>query len=141
MKKAIIILAIIAVVVWGGLTLLRVFAKSKSPEGGVEYVEGDLKLYIFYNRPSKKGRDIFSETGMHPYGKVWRTGADEATEITFAKDATFGGKPVKAGTYTLFTIPEAVFDEGLHLRARIGRAIQMRRMHAKKGAARILRVA
>ncbi len=37
-----------------------------------------------------------------PYGKVWRLGANEATEITFAKDGSFGGKPVKAGTYTLF---------------------------------------
>jgi hypothetical protein len=36
---------------------------------------------------------------------VWRTGANEATEITFKKDCTFGGKPLKAGTYTLFTIP------------------------------------
>ena len=44
--------------------------------------------------------------GLEKYGKVWRTGADEATEITFAKDGTFGGQPVKAGTYTLFTIPE-----------------------------------
>lgn len=40
-----------------------------------------------------------------PYGQVWRAGADEATEITFAKDGTLGGKPVKAGTYTLFVIP------------------------------------
>ena len=43
---------------------------------------------------------------MEKFGKVWRTGADEATEITFSKDVIFGGKPVKAGTYTLFTIPE-----------------------------------
>jgi hypothetical protein len=40
-----------------------------------------------------------------PYGKVWRLGADEATQITFDKDVTFGGKPVKAGTYTLFAVP------------------------------------
>jgi hypothetical protein len=44
---------------------------------------------------------------LEPYGKVWRTGADAATEVTFKKDGTFGGKPVKAGTYTLFTIPNA----------------------------------
>jgi hypothetical protein len=58
---------------------------------------------VRYGRPYKKGREIFG--GLEKYGKVWRTGADSATTITFAKDATFGGKPVKAGTYTLFTIP------------------------------------
>jgi hypothetical protein len=58
---------------------------------------------VTYGRPYKKGRVIFGE--LEKYGKVWRTGADEATQITFKKDATFGGKPVKAGTYTLFTIP------------------------------------
>jgi hypothetical protein len=58
---------------------------------------------IAYGQPSKKGRVIFGD--LVPYGKVWRAGANEATEITFAKDATFGGKPVKKGTYSLFTIP------------------------------------
>ena len=59
---------------------------------------------VTYGRPAKKGRSIFG--GLVPYGEVWRTGADEATEITFKKDGMFGGKEVKAGTYTLFTIPE-----------------------------------
>ena len=40
-----------------------------------------------------------------PYGKVWRTGANEATEITFFKDVTLGEQKIKAGTYSLFTIP------------------------------------
>ena len=42
---------------------------------------------------------------LAPSGKVWRTGANEAAEITFYKDVTFGGNKVKEGTYTLFTIP------------------------------------
>lgn len=58
---------------------------------------------VTYGRPYKKGRVVFGE--LEKYDKVWRTGADEATEITFKKDGMFGGKPVKAGTYTLFTIP------------------------------------
>jgi hypothetical protein len=41
-----------------------------------------------------------------PYGEVWRTGANEATEITFYKDMEIGGETVKAGTYTLYTIPD-----------------------------------
>ncbi len=72
----------------------------KSPH---ETVESD-NVKVSYGRPYKKGREVFG--GLEKYGKVWRTGADEATEITFTKDGTFGGKPVKAGTYTLFTIPE-----------------------------------
>jgi hypothetical protein len=59
---------------------------------------------VAYGQPSKRGRVIFGQ--LEPYGKVWRTGANEATEITFKKDATFGGQQVKAGTYTLFTIPD-----------------------------------
>jgi hypothetical protein len=61
-------------------------------------------LTVTYGRPYKKGREIFGK--LEPYGKVYRCGADEATQITFAKDVTFGDKPVKAGTYTLFVIPD-----------------------------------
>lgn len=59
---------------------------------------------VTYGRPYKKGRIIFGE--LEKYGKVWRVGADEATEITFKQDAKFGGEAVKQGTYTLFAIPE-----------------------------------
>jgi hypothetical protein len=58
---------------------------------------------VSYGQPSKRDREIFGK--LVPYGEVWRTGANEATEITFKKDVLFGGKPVKAGTYALFTIP------------------------------------
>ncbi|KQS31380.1 DUF2911 domain-containing protein [Dyadobacter sp. Leaf189] len=58
---------------------------------------------VSYSRPALKGREVFGK--LEAYGKVWRTGADEATEIKFYQDATFGGKKVKAGTYSLFTIP------------------------------------
>jgi hypothetical protein len=58
---------------------------------------------VAYGQPSKRDRAIFGK--LVPYGEVWRTGANEATEITFTKDATFGGEKIKAGTYSLFTIP------------------------------------
>ena len=58
---------------------------------------------VDYGQPSKRGRVVFG--GLEPYDQVWRTGANEATTITFKKDGTFGGKAVKAGKYTLFTIP------------------------------------
>ncbi len=57
---------------------------------------------VVYSRPQLKGRSLDK---LAPKDKVWRTGANEAAEITFYKDVTFGGKEVKAGTYTLFTIP------------------------------------
>lgn len=58
---------------------------------------------VKYGQPSKRGREIFG--GLEAFGKVWRAGANNATEITFAKDTRFGGKEIKAGTYTLFVIP------------------------------------
>jgi hypothetical protein len=63
----------------------------------------DGNISVTYGAPSKKGRDLFG--GLVPFDKVWRTGANNATEITFAKDGSIGGQKVKAATYTLFTIP------------------------------------
>lgn len=58
---------------------------------------------VIYSRPRKGERVVFGK--LVPYGEVWRTGANEATEIKFYQDVTFGGKEVKAGTYSLFSIP------------------------------------
>lgn len=60
-------------------------------------------ISVIFSRPQKNGRELFGK--LIPFGKVWRTGANEATEIKFYNDADFGGKKVKAGTYSLFTIP------------------------------------
>ena len=57
-----------------------------------------------YGRPGKKDREIFG-TKLAPYGKVWRLGADEATEVKFYQDVMVGGKKIPAGTYTLYAIP------------------------------------
>ena len=66
------------------------------------YRESNKLVKITYSRPQLKGRSLEK---LAPKGKVWRTGANEAPEITFYKDVKFGGKEVKAGTYSLFTIP------------------------------------
>jgi len=58
---------------------------------------------VIYSRPQKKGRDIFGV--LEQYGKVWRFGANESTEIHFFKKVTIGGKKIKAGAYSLFAIP------------------------------------
>lgn len=59
-------------------------------------------IKVYYSRPQLKGREL---SKLAPNGKVWRTGANEATEITFSKDMNIGGKSIKAGTYSLVTIP------------------------------------
>lgn len=61
-------------------------------------------IKVSYSRPSAKGRTIFGQ--LESFGKVWRVGANESTEIRFAKAATIGGKTIPAGTYSLFAIPE-----------------------------------
>lgn len=60
-------------------------------------------IKITYSRPQKNGREVFGK--LVPYGKVWRTGANEAPEIKFYQDIELAGKKVKAGSYALFTIP------------------------------------
>lgn len=62
------------------------------------------KVTIVYGRPYKKDRKIWG--GLVPYGKVWRTGADEATLLTTEKPLVFGETTVAAGTYSLYTLPE-----------------------------------
>ena len=85
------------------LLFLGVTAFGQEQRASPKAVAEGPNVKVTYGQPSKKGRVIFGS--LEPYGKVWRTGANEATEITFEKDAVFGGKPVKAGTYTLWTIP------------------------------------
>lgn len=58
---------------------------------------------VYYSQPLKKGREIFGK--KVPYGKVWRTGANEAVEFKAYQDISIGGKNLAAGTYSLFTIP------------------------------------
>ncbi|MEO9964959.1 MAG: DUF2911 domain-containing protein [Reichenbachiella sp.] len=58
---------------------------------------------IIYSRPLKKGRTMLGE--KVPYGKVWRLGANQSTEINLYRDMTFGGKKLKAGNYTVYAIP------------------------------------
>ena len=60
-------------------------------------------IKVVYGQPYRRGRTIFGE--LEPYGQVWRTGANEATEITFTKPVFMGDEVILAGTYALFTIP------------------------------------
>ncbi len=64
----------------------------------------DTYVRITYSQPHKRGREIFGN--LVPYGEVWRTGANEATELTTTRDLIVGGTLLPTGNYTLFTIPE-----------------------------------
>lgn len=64
----------------------------------------DTYVKITYSRPHKRGREIFGK--LVPYGEVWRTGANEATELTITRDVIINGTLLPAGSYSVFTIPQ-----------------------------------
>jgi hypothetical protein len=92
-----------------GLTLataIAVFARQEkrvSPHETVSATVDGAKISVTYGRPYLKGRKVGVE--LAPYGKVWRTGADEATTLVTSKGLMFGNTHVQPGTYTLYTLP------------------------------------
>lgn len=76
-----------------------------SPKARVEQQVGVTDFAVDYSSPAVKGREIFGKGKLVPYGEVWRTGANSATNFVASRDFTFGGTKVPAGTYSLFTIP------------------------------------
>jgi hypothetical protein len=101
----------------GGIVLLLLLAffgyefattRSHSPLEKASFSNEGLDVNISYCRPFKKGRIIFGEKSDHallPNGKYWRLGANDATEISFSKNVMFGGKPVTAGRYRMYAVP------------------------------------
>jgi hypothetical protein len=106
MKKNVLLIAIFAVaMLFSSEISAQKFAKlDKSPLDKAMYrTKADgVKTKIVYSRPQLKGRTVES---LAKPGKMWRLGANEATEVTFYNDVVFGGKSVKAGTYAMFAIP------------------------------------
>ena len=86
-----------------------------SPASAIEQMVGLTEIEVEYSRPSKRGRDIFGN--VVPYGKIWRTGADNCTKISFSTDVVFNSntsidgvkisktKIIKSGKYSIFSIP------------------------------------
>jgi hypothetical protein len=74
-----------------------------SPNAAVMQTIGTMPVTITYGRPGMRGRVIFGD--LVPYDEVWRTGANESAVITFPKDVTIEGKSLKAGSYSLYTVP------------------------------------
>lgn len=77
--------------------------KSPIAIANINHPSTDTYIKITYGQPHKRDRDIFGN--VVPYDEVWRTGANEATELTTTGDILFGGKKLEAGTYALFSIP------------------------------------
>jgi len=96
--------------VFAVLFSLQVNAQDKpaaSPLGKVYQRVGVTDMEVTYSRPSVKGRSIFAADGLQAYGKLWRTGANGATKISFSTDVMIGGKKVAAGEYSILSIPGA----------------------------------
>ncbi|NHM07393.1 DUF2911 domain-containing protein [Flavobacterium sp. CYK-4] len=101
MKK--IILALVV-----ACTALNVSAQVKtpapSPKSTLTQMVGLTEVTVEYSRPSKKGRTVFGD--LVPYGKLWRTGANQNTMVTFSDDVVINGQTLKKGKYALFTTPK-----------------------------------
>lgn len=109
MKKKIFIgIGILLVLIVAFMVFANNRNRTLSPPGSSELAAGDLKISIAYSRPSVRGREIFgadAEKVVLPYGKYWRLGANETTEVSFSKDVLFNGQPIKAGKYRIYSVP------------------------------------
>lgn len=102
MKK--ISLLILIAVFTCQLAQAQIDVPAPSPLCTVTQKVGLTDVSITYSRPGMKGREIYG--GLVPYGKLWRTGANMATKISFSDPVTLGGESIPAGEYALFSIPD-----------------------------------
>src|SRR5690606_39668856 len=85
-------------------TYAQVTVPQPSPKMQSEQVVGLTNVKVDYSRPAVKGRVVFGE--MIPFGKIWRTGANDNTIISFSDDVIIGGEHLPKGEYGLYSIPE-----------------------------------
>ncbi|MCK7591688.1 DUF2911 domain-containing protein [Subsaxibacter sp. CAU 1640] len=105
LKWTIIVLSVIALGLFiYAIAVEDIFSKRLSPKDTVKFELNDTKLEVFYNRPYKKGREIFG--ALVPFNEVWRTGANEATTFATNKDLMIEDIILNKGTYTLWTVPK-----------------------------------
>jgi hypothetical protein len=110
LKFGIIGAVVFTLIILGGYYFSNIRTKSYSPEDIVAYQHDDLQLEVFYNRPYKKGREIFG--GLVPYDQVWRTGANEATTFQTNKDIMVDGSLLREkNPGKSFLIPKCIPGE------------------------------
>jgi hypothetical protein len=102
-KKILTVLTAFSLVVGGGLLKAQNPSQRPSPAATATGSIGKTDVTINYSQPGVKERKIWGE--LVPYGKVWRTGANEATTFEVSTDVMIEGKSLAAGKYALFTIP------------------------------------
>ncbi len=112
MKRKKIVIGILAIVVLLGTVYVYFWYRNitLSPPDKETLTSGGLTVSVSYSRPSVRGRVIFGEASqqaLQPYGKYWRLGANDATEITLSHDVIFNDVPVKAGVYRMYAFPGA----------------------------------
>ena len=100
MKKLIVVLSLMLV---ASTAMAQIEAPQPSPSAKAMQTVGLTEVTLEYSRPAKRGRDIFGE--LVPFDKLWRTGANANSMITFSDDVKFAGTDVKAGTYAVYTKP------------------------------------
>jgi len=106
MHKRIALLTLLALVMSASSFAQSDKSKRPSPPASASCdLGGGKTIKTDYSSPRMKGRKIFGE--LVPFGEVWRAGANEATTFATSSDITVGGKAVPAGSYTIFTIPNA----------------------------------
>ena len=108
LKKILIGIGIVLLGVVGYGIYLSQTTKNLSPADVAQYDGSDLAITVNYSQPSKRGRLIFGEEkdgALQPYGKKWRVGANEATEIVFSSDVMISGNTLNKGRYSLYAIP------------------------------------
>ncbi len=85
--------------------LAQIRTPQPSPAAGLSQTVGITDITLKYSRPSMKGREIFGK--LLPFDKIWRTGANQATNIEFSTDAMIEGQKLAAGKYSIFSMPNA----------------------------------
>jgi predicted RNA polymerase sigma factor len=108
MRKQILSLAVaaMALLFTTGLTA-QITTPSASPTVKMETTVGLTDLHVEYSRPGVKGRKVFAADGLVPFGEVWRTGANQATKVTFGGKVMIGGTTLEGGSYAVLTKPMA----------------------------------
>ncbi len=101
------LIALTVMALWAGAVQAQIHTPAPSPSCKLQQTVGLTEVTVEYSRPGVKGRTIFAEDGLVPFGKMWRTGANRNTVITFSDDVKVEGNELKAGSYALYTIPGA----------------------------------
>jgi hypothetical protein len=102
MKK---IICLLAMIIANYAIEAQVKTPQASPKSVLTQVVGLTDVTVEYSRPSAKGRAVFGD--LVPFGKVWRTGANANTTVTFSDDVVIKGTTLKKGKYAIFTMPKA----------------------------------